>query len=130
MRTSVLVGAALAVVLVSGACGNSPSPAGPSAAQTGSGGGGGLVAPTIVAILGGGGSEAFNPSSLTVAAGVPVAFFNSDTETHQIVADDGSFDTGVLEPDDTSAPILVSGDRGTYHCAIHPGETGVVKPSN
>lgn len=41
------------------------------------------------------------PTSLTVQVGHPVTFVNDDTAPHSVVADDGSFDSGVLTPGQT-----------------------------
>ena len=43
-------------------------------------------------------NHAFNPSQLNVAPGTTVTFVNNDTEPHTATADNGLFDTGVLEP--------------------------------
>jgi plastocyanin len=47
--------------------------------------------------------------------------------THTATQDGGGFDTGLVPPGGTSAPITVS-TPGTlsYHCAIHPGMVGAL----
>src|ERR687897_2843364 len=42
-------------------------------------------------------NHAFNPAQLNVAPGTTVTFVNNDTEPHTATADNGLFDTGVLE---------------------------------
>src|SRR3954468_22581333 len=42
--------------------------------------------------------HAFDPAQLDVAPGTTVTFVNNDTEAHTATADNGLFDTGVLEP--------------------------------
>ncbi len=129
MRTALFVG----VVLIAGAvcgCGTSSTPASPSSvAVTGGGGGGtGSVAATQIFILGGD-SNAFRPSPATAAQGSLFVWVNSDAATHRVVADDGSFDTGDLQPDAQSAPIAVGAAGARYHCANHPFEVGSIAAS-
>lgn len=40
----------------------------------------------------------YAPTSLTVQVGHAVTFVNTDTNPHSVVADDGSFNSGVLTP--------------------------------
>jgi plastocyanin len=42
--------------------------------------------------------HAFNPAQLNVAPGTTVRFVNNDSEPHTATADNGLFDTGVLQP--------------------------------
>jgi plastocyanin len=115
-------------ILAGVACSDSPvAPASPSVVATSGGGGGGPTATIVIAILGGGGTEAFRPSPVTFVPGVPIEWLNSDTENHRVVATDGSFDTGELEPDAASAPITLTTDGASYFCALHPGEVGVIR---
>ena len=43
-------------------------------------------------------NHAFNPAQLNVAPGTTVTFVNNDAEPHTATADNGLFDSGVLEP--------------------------------
>jgi plastocyanin len=71
-------------------------------------------------------NHAFNPAQLNVAPGTTVTFVNNDTEPHTATADDGLFDTGVLEPG-TSYDVWLDGS-GTvaYHCELHPEMQGTI----
>jgi plastocyanin len=69
----------------------------------------------------------FVPSTIHAQPGETVTVYNSDQLLHHIVADDRSFDTGVMVPG--SSFTLTAGDPGTvisYHCIIHPRVTGKV----
>ncbi len=70
---------------------------------------------------------AYQPGDITVPAGATVTWVNKDTELHSATADDGSFDTGLLDP---GASASVTFDRpGTYgyYCEMHgaPGGQGM-----
>ncbi len=47
---------------------------------------------------------------------------NADGVAHEIVADDGSFETGRIEPGDSATVQTPNGI--TFHCVIHPNMTG------
>lgn len=68
--------------------------------------------------------EAFQPSSATVAAGGEVTWANTDDIAHTTTADDGTWDSGNMDPgaEFTFAPE----EPGTYayFCSIHPSMTG------
>jgi hypothetical protein len=56
-----------------------------------------------------------------------VTIYNSDQLLHRIVADDGSFDTGVMTPG--SSFTVKAGATGTivsYHCVLHSRVKGQV----
>ncbi len=62
----------------------------------------------------------FVPSTIHAQAGETVTVYNSDQLLHRIVADDGSFDTGVMGPG--ASFTLKAGAAGTsiaYHCTLH-----------
>jgi plastocyanin len=124
MRTRLLVGVGLVAMLVAG-CSDSSTPSSPSPSTTG-GGGGGLTSQSQIKIVGGGTADAFQPSATRATAGIPVQWINFDSEAHDVRATDGSFDTGVLQPDDVSGSIVVSASGAHYYCTIHTGEVGVI----
>jgi plastocyanin len=129
MRTRLLSGAALAVVLAAWACGGSsysnPSPVVPTPTPGGGGGAG-----TTIAILGDRGANSFNPNPGTVSQGATVAWTNTDGTTHRIVMNDGSLDTGNIAPGQTSAALTMLTDGGNYHCSIHPTMVGSIRASS
>jgi plastocyanin len=84
------------------------------------------------------GTAAFTPNPLTISlANDPsVVWFNDDQMSggygggngvsHNITADDGSFESGIFQPGSTYLTTFsAAGDYG-YHCSIHPGMRGRV----
>ena len=57
-------------------------------------------------------AHAFNPPQLNVAPGTTVKFVNNDTEPHTGTADNGLFNTGVLEPGYSFDVVLDGGRDG------------------
>jgi plastocyanin len=70
--------------------------------------------------------HAFNPAQLNVAPGTTVTFVNNDTEPHTATADNGLFDTGVLEPGYSFDVFLEGSGTVTYHCELHPDMQGSI----
>jgi plastocyanin len=69
----------------------------------------------------------FVPSTIHARPGETVTIYNSDQILHRIVADDGSFDTGVMAPG--SSFTVKAGEKGksiSYHCIIHSRVKGEV----
>jgi hypothetical protein len=69
----------------------------------------------------------FVPSTIHARPGQTVTVYNSDQLLHHIVADDGSFDTGVMTPG--SSFSVNAGDLGkvtSFHCTIHSRVKGQV----
>jgi plastocyanin len=69
----------------------------------------------------------FVPSKIHARPGEVITVYNSDQILHRIVADDGSFDTGIMVPG--SSFTVRAGNPGTvisYHCAIHTRVRGQV----
>ncbi len=71
-------------------------------------------------------AHAFDPAQLTVAPGTRVMFVNNDTEPHTATADNELFDTGVLEPGDSSWVLFEGAGTVTYHCELHPNLKGSI----
>jgi plastocyanin len=70
---------------------------------------------------------AFAPATLDVPAGTEVTWTNHDPEAHTVTADDGSFDSGALDPGATFSAAFDQGGTVTYTCNIHPAMTGAVQ---
>ena len=69
----------------------------------------------------------FVPSTIHAHPGQTITVYNSDQLLHRIIADDGSFDTGVMTPG--SSFTVKAGDLGkatSFHCAIHSRMKGEV----
>ncbi len=78
------------------------------------------------------GNTSFSPNPGVIPVGKTVAWTNAGAAgyggvTHDITADNGSFDTGPISPGSTSAPIKMTtaGSFG-YHCSIHPTMVGTL----
>lgn len=62
----------------------------------------------------------FNPATLTIKAGDSVTFTNNDSVGHSVVADDGSFDTGILAQGQSKTLVFSKAGTFAYHCSVHP----------
>jgi plastocyanin len=94
-----------------------PSPAAPSPAAP---------APITIYVAEMNGPYSFIPSPAAVRSDQAIVWKNSDIETHHLVLDDGSIDTGTLAPGTVSQPETVAAGTRTYHCTIHPSMVGTV----
>lgn len=65
---------------------------------------------------------AYSPAQLHVSAGQRVAFVNCETDgtPHTATADDASFDSGLLNPNDAYVRQFPSAGTVPYHCDLHP----------
>jgi plastocyanin len=81
----------------------------------------------VIEIIGEEGNMSFAPATASVQVGQQVRWHNADTITHTATQDGGGFDTGLVPPGGTSAPITAT-TAGTlrYHCAIHPSMVGTL----
>ena len=68
----------------------------------------------------------FEPERLQVLVGDTVTWRNLDAAIHTVTADDGTFDSGDLAPDDAFSVTFAQPGRTTYHCAIHRYMTGEI----
>lgn len=69
----------------------------------------------------------FVPSTIHARPGETVTIYNSDQLLHRIVADDGSFDTGVMVPGSSfTVKAGTSGSAISYHCVLHTRVKGQV----
>lgn len=59
-----------------------------------------------------------------------VIFKNSDSIPHRVVLNDGSVDTGTIQPGGSSAAVLMPAKGSNYHCSIHPDMVGSVNSSS
>jgi len=73
-------------------------------------------------------AEDFSLTDLTVSPGEQITLDNRGGVTHTLTADDGSFDSGRVEPGQQSAPLTAPSTPGayTYHCAIHASMAGTL----
>ena len=72
---------------------------------------------------------AFNPDTTTVPAGGTVTWRNDDPAPHTVTADDGQFDSGILDPGASFSWTFSAPGSVSYHCQVHPSMTGSVNVS-
>jgi len=82
-----------------------------------------------IQIVGSAGSQAFNPNPATMTGSRNVVWSNTDSEVHRIVANDNSFDTGVIAPGGSSNAITLPAAGTRYHCTLHTTMVGAVNDS-
>ena len=122
---------AIAIVVFSlgtwgcGSSGYGGSPVTPTPSQT--------PAPTstsvvTINVIGINGAQSFTPNPATLPAGQMVVWHNIDSITHRVALNDGSLDTGNLDPGASSRAMTINvpaaGDP--YHCSIHPVMVGTI----
>jgi plastocyanin len=69
----------------------------------------------------------FDPDSVTVPAGDAVTFSNDDNQDHRIAADDSSFDTGTLQPGESTVVLFSTPGTVKYKDTLDPSNTGQVE---
>jgi plastocyanin len=69
---------------------------------------------------------AFDPASLTISVGTTVTWTNHEAIPHTATADDGSFDSGMMNEGDTFEFTFGSPGTFGYSCAIHPNMTATI----
>jgi plastocyanin len=72
------------------------------------------------------GDNFFDPPQSAVEPGSTITWTNNGDEPHTVTADDGSFDSGMLNPGDSYTVAFDGQGTLTYHCAIHPEMRGSV----
>ena len=125
MRMVSTIGAVLALSLgVSGCNGNSYGNSGNSGnPNTPTPSTAGVVTVNVVAIDG---AQSFSPNPATLPAGTMIVWHNVNNVTHRVVLNDGSLDTGNLDPGAFSQPMALANPGAQYHCAIHPVMIGSI----
>jgi plastocyanin len=69
----------------------------------------------------------FVPTAIHASPGQIVTVYNYDQILHHIVADDGSFDSGVMNPGASFAVTVgASGSTISYHCTLHSRMKGKI----
>ena len=69
---------------------------------------------------------AFEPGTVSVPAGATVTWTNNGSRPHTVTADDGSFDSGRLDPGEQFSQAFDQPGTFTYHCGFHPEMQGTV----
>ena len=68
----------------------------------------------------------FSPNPVTVPVGTTVRWTNQDDIPHNVVSDDKSFKSKVLDTDETFTYTFAKPGTYTYFCSIHPKMTGKI----
>ena len=104
-------------IVVGGSSGSAPKPS--------SGGGWTSATPSSGASVSMAG-RAFNPATVTIAAGGSVTFRNDDDRAHTVTAKDGAFNSGTIGEGGSWKRSFKQAGMFSYLCAIHPEMTGKV----
>jgi plastocyanin len=76
------------------------------------------------------GAGAYSPNPASVSGNSTITWNNIDDSPHTATADDGSFDTGIINGG-SSGSALISTSTGTrtipYHCNVHPEMRGTLQ---
>src|SRR5919106_558143 len=76
------------------------------------------------------GAGAYSPNPASLSGGSTITWNNIDDTPHTATADDGSFDTGIINGG-ASGSALISTGTGTrtisYHCNVHPEMRGTLQ---
>jgi plastocyanin len=68
----------------------------------------------------------FSPNAVTVPAGTTIHWTNRDDIPHNVVAEDKSFKSKVMDTDESFSYTFTKPGTYTYFCSIHPKMTGKV----
>lgn len=120
---------AVALALIIAGCGGSSSYSSPTPTPNPTPTPTPTPAAGTIAIVGEQGNRSFNPNPSAASSNGTLAFVNNDRVTHHIVANDGSWDAGNVNPSETSATVTIPQGGSNYHCSIHPSMVGVVNSS-
>lgn len=93
--------------------------AGGAAAGAAAAGGGGAGAVEMKGIK-------FLPARVEVAAGTTVTWTNNDPLAHTVTADDGTWDSGPIDPGKTFSRTFAQPGEYTVHCTPHPFMKAVI----
>lgn len=69
----------------------------------------------------------YEPDPVVVQTGGKVIWQNEDTAPHTATADDGSFDTGIIEKGKLGSATFKEPGTFTYFCEVHPTMHGTVE---
>jgi plastocyanin/uncharacterized membrane protein len=72
----------------------------------------------------------FQPAELTVHPGETLEFKNEDIFAHTVTADDGSFDSGLIQPGSSWKMTVQKAGTIAYHCTPHPNMKAMLVTSS
>jgi plastocyanin len=68
----------------------------------------------------------FSPNRIEIAAGTAITWTNNDQLVHTITADDGSWDSGPIEPGKSWSRTFTQPGEYAFHCTPHPFMKAVI----
>ena len=68
----------------------------------------------------------FKPAHITIKRGTRVTWINKAMTKHTATANNGAFDSGVLQPGQSYSHTFKSAGKKPYHCMPHPFMRGSV----
>ena len=68
----------------------------------------------------------FQPARLEIAAGMTVVWTNNGQVTHTVTAENGSFDSGSIEPGQRRSITFARAGTFPFHCTPHPFMRGLI----
>jgi plastocyanin len=78
-----------------------------------------------------GATGAYSPNPASVTDRSTVAWNNIDSTPHTATADDGSFDTGIINAGSSGSALIIRPSSGTtvipYHCSVHSEMRGTLQ---
>jgi len=107
----------LAAVLLAAACGDAGTETTTTSASTTTGGNQYQVVME---------SFAFTPAELTVPVGATVTWTNLHGANHNVVADDGTFESSLFGTGETYSFTFTEAGEYPYICTIHPSMQGTI----
>ena len=113
----------LAVLALLAGCGGQASGPGTTGAATGSTTGAGVPPGATTVNMK---NTAFVPADLTIKVGQTVAWVNQDSTQHDVVANDGSFKSPLLDTNQVFTFTFTKAGSFPYYCAVHPQMQGTV----
>jgi len=69
---------------------------------------------------------AFTPAKPEIGTGTTIVWTNNDQMAHSVTADDGAWDSRLIEPGTTWRHTFESPGTSNFHCTAHPFMKGVV----
>ena len=72
----------------------------------------------------------FQPAELTVDPSKTVEFKNEDIVAHTVTADDGSFNSGLIQQSSSWKMTVLTAGTLAYHCTPHPNMKAVLVTSS
>jgi plastocyanin len=72
------------------------------------------------------GDNFFDVADIAIEPGTTVYWSNDGQVPHTVTADDGSFDSGQLNPGDSYIVTFLGSGRLSYYCQLHPEMVGSV----